>query len=173
MRHSKIYHSALALKKLNPGLTLEQYIWLIVNEYNMWYENINNDGSLKYNLSSFIKYVVLPAWKSETQSKFTPEHSKFHVNREAVFATGKNKNQLAPMISSDIRRWNIMQYFDRSVSVDENLERFRNLGINVSRRTLFRYLKKDAQERSVKQEEMINPSAGLDSSSPFGEWRIA
>lgn len=164
-RHGKIYYSAMAIKELNPWLDLSLFIYYIVKEYVDWYENINEDGSYKYTLRSFIQSIVLPAWKDDVPFEYSPYHSKFKVMTSACIETGKTKKQLVPTIASDLRRKEIMKDYDYSLSVRENVKRYKEKGISVSRCTLLRYRQKEKNEGNIKQEEMINPSAVLDSSS--------
>lgn len=144
-RHGKIFYSSRAIKELNPNLTLEQFISLTVDEYLEEYDNKNKDGSVKYTLKSFVETIALPAWESEDPLEFTPQHPKIHVKDEAVTLTGKTKKQLAPTILSDLRREPIMKDYDKSISIDKNLQIFKERGIKVSRSTLIRYLKKQRE----------------------------
>lgn len=149
-RHGKIFYSAKVIKELNTWLTLEQFIWWTVNEYVLSYDNRDTDGLPKYTLKSFIENITLPVWFDDSSTNFTPKHAKIHVKDDAVAATGKTKKQLVPAILSDLRRNGVMKEYDPSISIDKNLQKFKEKKIKISRRTLIRYLnkQKNTQNRS-------------------------
>ena len=144
-RHGKIFYSARAIKELNPWITLEQFIYWIVNEYVLSYDNNNKDGNPRYTLAKLVENIVIPAWEANTPIIFIPKHANLHVKDEAVAATGKTKKQLAPTISADLNRMRIMKDYDSSISIDKNMKRYKERGEKISRSTLIRYLKKQRE----------------------------
>ena len=136
-RRYKLFICAVIKCRIKPGITLEELIYNMVWERQMFYDNrdkiLDND---------FIIDLCRRAMDSDIQ---IPEskHPSFIVNKEWAMKNGMNANVLKNKIIKQSNDNSIGSWYDCSVKISENLKWAKENNIKISRARLYSWCKEN------------------------------
>ena len=137
-RRKKLYISALIMLKNKPELTpdnLRFNLWQLIRDY----YDMSKDPITKGDIEGIVERAYE---KKDTYQLGNSFHrGNFKVSKEFCRDWNISVRQAVPLIIKE-RNMEIMEFYDWTTSVSNNLEAFNNtMGLAVSRSTLYRYVK--------------------------------
>ena len=137
-RRKKLYISALIMLKNKPELTPDNLQFNLQQLIRHYYDNRTDTIT-----QDEIKGIVRRAYRNKDTFHLAPSKhkSRFKVNKQFCQDWNISARQAVPMIIKE-RNMEIMEFYDWTTSVSENLETLKKeTGLVISRSTLYRYVK--------------------------------
>ena len=134
-RKCKLFKTARQMVCNIPDITLENLVFNLVVEREHYYENADN---------KITDEVILQTAKNALTSTHTlkpSKHPTFSVNKDFWAEQGLTANQAKQIIRKKLKDEEILNVYDFSKSVKENLETLHTLGIKVGKSKLYSFLK--------------------------------
>lgn len=144
-RRKKLYIAGLIMKKILPTITFEHLLFNLINERYYYYNNA--DKQLSNEVLATIAGTVVNTPIEDIKLNSKPKKAKFKVDKaycEGVL--GVSANQYKQVIKKQINDELIGANYDCSLSVKENLEYFKEIGIKVGKRKLYNWCKENGIE---------------------------
>lgn len=136
-RRYKLFMCAVIKCRIKPDITLEELIYNMVWERQMFYDN--SDKVLDNN------FIICLCRRAMDSDIHIPEskHPSFIVNKEWAMNNGMNANQLRCMITKMKNDNSIGEWYDCSMKMSDNLKWAKENGIKVSKGRLWTWCKEN------------------------------
>lgn len=138
-RHKFIHIAGLVFKKLNPTVTAEQMLYLLVDEIYNNYDNSDRKFDCNYMIKLTIQVMNEPIELLEEMKMHNMP--KYRVNKDFCAATFQSACSVSNQIRREQRYKEIDKYYDKSKTQKENLEILQQNNVKCSIATLKRYVK--------------------------------
>ena len=139
LRHKYIHIAALVFRKLNPSITAEQLLYLLVDEIYNNYDNTDRKFDQEYMIKLTKQVLNEPIeLLNEMQMHDLP---KYKVSKEFCASTFQSAIAVSNQIRREQHYKQIDQYFDPTKTQKANLEILHNNNVQCSIATLKRYIK--------------------------------
>lgn len=138
-RHKFIHIAGLVFKKLNPTVTAEQMLYLLVDEIYNNYDNKDNKFDKNYMINLTIQVMNEPIELLEEMKMHNMP--KYRVNKDFCAATFQSACSVSNQIRREQRYKEIDKYYDKTKTQIENLEILQQNNVKCSIATLKRYVK--------------------------------
>ena len=139
LRHKYIHIAALVFRKLNPSITAEQLLYLLVDEIYNNYDNTDRKFNRPYLIRLTIEVMQEPI--EQLESLQMHDCPSFRVNKEYCTSSFQSAISVSNQIRREKRYEQIDHYFDPSKTQVANLEILHQNNVKCSMRTLKRYVK--------------------------------
>ena len=170
-RRKKLYIAGLIMKKILPTITFEHLLFNLINERYYYYNN--TDKQLSNEILATIAGTVINTPIEEIKLNSKPKKAKFKIDKaycEGVL--GMSANQYKQIVKKQLNDELIGSNYDCSLSVKENLEYFKEIGIKVGKQKLYNWCKDNGVEtnpnktknKDANANELLNNS---DTDFPF------
>lgn len=143
-RKKYLFARGMVFKVNKPDINYPELLYCLTHE--VYHYFINNDGKIN-------KQVISDTAKSVMKSTSTIQESKkgkFKVNKEYWSELNVSVAKARGMIRGNLNREEFYRYYDSNLSVSENLEQFKVYGYNISKATVYRYLKDKNNTNEIK-----------------------
>lgn len=140
-RRNRLYVSARIMLMNVPELSLENLVfnlWQLIREY---YDN-TKDPITKEDVRKVARNAMAEREKDNIST--TASGNQFKVNAEWCEANGISKRQAVPMITKERKQKEVLELYDYNQSVTDNYNALKEMGVSVSRSTLYRYVQETA-----------------------------
>lgn len=139
-RRKKLYIAGLIMKKILPTITFEHLLFNLINERYYYYNNI--DKQLSNEVLATIARTVVNTPIEEIKLNSKPKKTKFKLDKAyCENILGISANQYKQIVKKQLNDELIGSNYDCSLSVKENLEYFKEIGIKVGKQKLYNWCK--------------------------------
>jgi hypothetical protein len=144
-RRKTLYENGITRRKIKPDLTFENLLYNLTWEFEYYYINNGNviDKKTLFNIAKTVMKEDIyesnlgkPRYKSFVNSKFGAKHG---LTKKQVMGIVNNKKQ------------HIGEFYDTSLSDDENIKVMNEYGLSVKKRTLQNWKKENGLTRPYKR----------------------
>lgn len=139
LRHKYIHIAGLVFRKLNPSITAEQLLYLLVDEIYNNYDNTDEKFNRPYMIKLTIEIMQEPIEQLDCLQIY--DCPSFKVNKEYCTSTFQSAVAVSNQIRREKRYEQIDRYFDPSKTQVANLEILQQHNVKCSIATLKRYIK--------------------------------
>lgn len=144
-RRKKLYIAALIMKKIMPEITYEHLLFNLINERYYYYNN--TDNQLSNSILSGIAANVVNVSIEDIKLNCKPKKAKFKIDKvycECILGISANKYK--QVVKKQMNNELIGSNYDCSLSVKQNLEYFKEIGIKVGKQKLYDWCKENSIE---------------------------
>lgn len=143
-RRKKLYIAAKIMLHNQPDMTIEQLVYNLMRERQDFYDN--SDGAL--HIDNLIT-IAKNAFDYQHVSFSKPfKHAAFRVNKEYWSKQGMTANQAKQVIKKELHLQDVLNVYDFTKSVSENLEICHQQGIKVGKSYLYEIRKQYGENTS-------------------------
>lgn len=178
-RRNKVYHYTMLLRWITPAITPIELIWgacVFLHQHIDYNDRMTNtakqpDRIFKYQVLQIVdgaRNTDLNDYKRKVMKNPKFKMPKYKINKAVAVENGFTARQAALMVNNDKRKQAkqkqyevIAMYYDPDRKPSANLRALNDMGINVSRATLFRFAKEHGFTKQRKT--MQEPFADVDS----------
>ena len=152
-RRKKLYIAAKIMLHNQPDMTIEQLVYNLMRERQDFYDN--TDGAL--HIDNLIKIAKNAFAYKDIHFTKPFKHAAFRVNKEYWKEKGMTANQAKQVIKKELHLQDVLNVYDFSLSVKENLELCKQHGIKVGKSYLYKIRKQygDNTSCSVSDKELM------------------
>ena len=135
-RTTLLWIDAIAFMKIIPNITKEYLVYLLVTE--VFRNFMNGDGQLN---NWFIVNKAKEVWNNIDMLSINPIKKSFIIDKNYWLLQGYNNwLEVARIIRKQMNDEDFGELYDFSKTVEENVELFKEYGVNTTKKTLIKWL---------------------------------
>lgn len=135
-RTTMLWIDAIAFMKIIPNITKEYLVYLLVTE--VFRNFMNGDGQLN---NWFIVNKAKEVWNNIDMLSINPIKKSFIIDKNYWLLQGYNNwLEVARIIRKQMNDEDFGELYDFSKTVEENVELFKEYGVNTTKKTLIKWL---------------------------------
>lgn len=156
IRTKMLWLDTLCFMKIVPGITKEYLVYLLVTEVFRNFDNTDRQMTNK-----FIIDKCKEVWNNMDNLNIKPVRKSFRIDKKYWIKKGyKDWLEVSRIIRRQMRCEDFGEYYDFSMTVEDNVKEMRNNNVKTTKRTLVRWLEengfpyeleKDRRDRMIVQ----------------------
>jgi len=139
-RKKKLFIAGLIMKKIFPTITYEHLLFNLLCERYYYYDNLDGELNVKRMMEIAKNVIYKPIDKISLNSR---EKRKFVVDKSYCAEHGITANQMKNIVRKQLNDEEIGCLYDSSMSLADNLEVLKSIGVKVGKSKLYQWCKEN------------------------------